>query len=132
MPVDPETTKHDIQCRIGRRSLFFMVFEEVIFDGTLSDTVDLEESSWTLERYNDTFPPRSEVNIILKKERESQGRNHWRCIVHGEPQIDVDWLGPPIKMVHPMDFETLQLLKQSSEDRAMPFCNMRDAMAAAR
>ena len=52
------------------------------------------------------------------QERESQGRNHWRCIVHGEPQIDVDWLGPPIKMVHPMDFETLQLLRQSSEDRA--------------
>ena len=52
------------------------------------------------------------------QEKESQGRNHWRCIVHGEPQIDVDWLGPPIKMVHPMDFETLQLLKQSSEDRA--------------
>ncbi|CAL1134915.1 unnamed protein product, partial [Cladocopium goreaui] len=132
VPVDPETTKYDIQCCIKRRHLLLQVFEEVIFNGPLVDDVDLEESCWTLERHTDSFPPKLEINIVLKKERESQGRNHWRCIVQGEPQIDVDWLGPPIKVVHPMDVATLRLLQQNSEDPAMPFCNMRDTMAKAR
>eukprot|EP00913_Durusdinium_trenchii_P019147 g17994.t1 len=59
-------------------------------------------------------------------ELESQGRHHWSCIVKGEQKIDVDWLGPPIKVVHPGDLETLRRIGETSEDPALPFCNMRE------
>ncbi|CAJ1441133.1 unnamed protein product [Effrenium voratum] len=129
VPVDAETTRFDIECSIKRRHLLLSVFEEVIFNGSLFDNIDPEESSWILEKNQKTFPPRLEVVIFLKKELESQGRNHWTCVVDGHPKIDVDWLGPPIKAVHPKDWDTLLLIQECSRDKAVPFCNMRDPLA---
>ncbi|CAE7232068.1 nudC, partial [Symbiodinium natans] len=97
VPLDPETMKTDIKCIIQRGHLSLFVFGEAILNGPLCDKVDTEESAWTLERVGKEVPPRLEVNIMLKKVQETQGRNHWNCIVHGEPTIDVDRLGPPIK-----------------------------------
>lgn len=64
MPVDPETTKHDIRCVVRRRSLELLVFEEVILCGSLYDCVDVEECCWTLERCSEVFPPRCGSSIV--------------------------------------------------------------------
>ena len=53
---------------------------KVILAGSLYDCVDVEECCWSLER-SGGCPPRLELQLLLKKLRESQGRNHWRCVV---------------------------------------------------
>ncbi|CAE7477535.1 Nudcd2, partial [Symbiodinium sp. CCMP2456] len=129
VPVDPETTKGDIRCSIKPNQMSLAVFDEVILDGPLCDKIDIEESSWILERLGKELPPRLEIHITLKKERESQGRNHWNCVVQGEPTIDVDHLGPPIKVINPRDLDAMALLKSCNENKDLPFFNMRDLKA---
>ncbi|CAE8737462.1 unnamed protein product, partial [Polarella glacialis] len=129
VPVPPEATRNDIRCSIRRKQFSLFVFDEEIMDGTLFDNVDQEESSWTLDVLDRGMPPRQEVNITFVKEMETQGRNHWPTIVLGEPEINVRWLGPPIKVIHPQDRETLHLMAGTLSDKERPFCNMRDPLA---
>eukprot|EP00930_Biecheleria_cincta_P075258 TRINITY_DN62427_c0_g1_i1.p1 TRINITY_DN62427_c0_g1~~TRINITY_DN62427_c0_g1_i1.p1 ORF type:complete len:181 (-),score=23.77 TRINITY_DN62427_c0_g1_i1:7-549(-) len=129
VPVDPETTRADIKCSIKRRKFSLYVFEEKIMDGELLDNVDQEASSWQLDQEGTDFPPRLEINITFIKEMETQGRNHWNCIVVGEPTINVEWVGTPITLIHPQDTAALKLLKESQEDTTRPFMGMRDPKA---
>lgn len=129
VPVDPETTRADIKCSIHRRKFSLYVFEDKIMDGELLDNVDQDASSWQLDQVGDDFPPRFEINLTFLKEMETQGRNHWNCIVVGEPRINVEWVGTPITLIHPGDTNALKLLKESQEDKTRPFMGMRDPQA---
>lgn len=129
VPVPPETLRSDIQCEIGRRRLSLYVFGEKILDGKLTDNVDQYESSWTLDVLKPGPVPRKEISLVLIKEMETQGRNHWPAVVEGEPEINVRWLGAPIKVIHPADTETLKLLADTAGDQDRSWCNMRDPLA---
>jgi hypothetical protein len=61
---------------------------QVLLEGKTFAPIDPDESSFVLE--DDPVEGGRRLSATLAKKRSTMGSAHWKCVVVGEPEIDVE------------------------------------------
>lgn len=88
--------------------------ERVVLQGDLFRDVVPDECVWEMER---VAGGKKRVSVTLHKLRPTMAAHHWRCVVVGEPENDVERFGPPVVGVNGNDPNALSAIAE--EMRAM-------------
>jgi hypothetical protein len=116
--VPPETRAKDVECTITSKKLKVVAQGEVIVDvrcaatvagvyrstaclpqGELYNQVQADDSTWQIDGKGD----KTRVWITLFKKVKTEKKHHWRAVIKGDPEIDTEHLGPPVRTIDASD-----------------------------
>ena len=79
---------HDICFEPAKTHFKLSVCDQTMLDGRTFAAIVPADSSFTLEDEPDDEGRR--LTVTLAKARPTAGKQHWKCVVQGEPEIDVE------------------------------------------
>jgi len=85
--LDNEIKSHDVQFDKTSSHIRISVKDQVLLEGNTFAKIVPEESAFTLEDEPDGDGRR--LTVHLTKQRPTAAELHWKCVVVGEPEIDV-------------------------------------------
>ena len=88
--------------------------ERVVLQGDLFRDVVPDECVWEMES---VAGGKKRVSVTLHKLRPTMAAHHWRCVVAGEPEIDVERFGPPVVGVNGNDPHALSRITEEMRAR---------------
>ena len=88
--------------------------ERVVLQGDLFRDVVPDECVWEMES---TAGGKKRVSVTLHKLRPTMAAHHWRCVVAGEPENDVERFGPPVVGVNGNDPNALSRIAEEMRAR---------------
>jgi len=115
-PLDKTIRARDIQCTIRALTLKLVVKGKTLLDGPLCHEVLPEGCTWTMESES------GNLDVLLAKPKHTENPVWWKCIVLGEPEIDVE----AIEASKYLDDSILRKIKAQKVEKAK-----QDAAAAA-
>lgn len=80
--------------------------QPAILDGELFEPVKVDDCIWNMEG--------GEVDITLQK---GEGMHWWKCVLKGEPEIDVQKVEPENSKLNDLDAETRQTVEKMMFDQ---------------
>jgi len=106
----PEGTKaRQVQLSTTHRKLTLSVCGKKVVEGLLFAHIVPDESHFELEDDDDGRL----VNVTLTKAAKTTARQHWKSVIAGEDEIDVERFGPQILHVDPIAAQQAQQAKTS-------------------
>lgn len=102
----------DIQLKLTPSTLKLVVLGITVLDGELCEKIKAEESTFELEDHHGGRL----VVVTLAKLKKTTGSDHWRCVVVGEPEIDVQEFGPKVADIDLADPASLQQFEDMKKE----------------
>jgi CS domain len=105
------TTSKEIHCLFGEKSLSLglkAADAPRLLDGTLGGAVNVDECTWNLDRSDGT------VTVYLEK---TDTRGWWKCVVEGEPELDISKVEPDNSKLSDLDGETRGMVEKMMFDQ---------------
>lgn len=107
--VPAGTTAKAVQCDIAERRIALGVAgADKILDAPLGGAVNVDECMWNLDRSDGT------VTVHLDKK---DSRGWWKCVVEGEPELDVSKVEPDNSKLSDLDGETRGMVEKMMYDQ---------------
>jgi hypothetical protein len=120
--VPSAVTSKKVAVKIDTKTVRFAVSEpsaageteRVVLQGDLFRDVVPDECVWEMES---VAGGKKRVSVTLHKLRPTMAAHHWRCVVAGEPENDVDRFGPPVVGVNGNDPDALSRIAEEMRAR---------------
>jgi hypothetical protein len=120
--VPSAVTSKKVAVKIDTKTVRFAVSEpsaageteRVVLQGDLFRDVVPDECVWEMES---VAGGKKRVSVTLHKLRPTMAAHHWRCVVAGEPENDVDRFGPPVVGVNGNDPHALSRIAEEMRAR---------------
>jgi len=113
VPVPPSTKGRDCMVDIQKKSLKVGIRGQApVIDGPMSETVVLDDSTWTLE--DSDSGGGKEIVIQLSKENKM---HWWKCVIVGDPEINTQKVQPENSKLGDLDGETRMTVEKMMFDQ---------------
>ncbi|CAL9766479.1 unnamed protein product, partial [Musa acuminata subsp. burmannicoides] len=108
IPVPQGTRSRFVTCEIKKTHLKVgLKGQPLIIDGDFYESVKTEDCFWSIEDGN--F-----ISVLLTKQNKT---NWWKCMVQGEPEIDLQKVQPESSKLSDLDSETRQVVEKMMFDQ---------------
>ncbi|CAL9201147.1 unnamed protein product [Musa hybrid cultivar] len=108
IPVPQGTRSRFVTCEIKKTHLKVgLKGQPLIIDGDFYQSVKTEDCFWNIEDGN--F-----ISLLLTKQNKT---NWWKCMVQGEPEIDLQKVQPESSKLSDLDSETRQVVEKMMFDQ---------------
>lgn len=114
VPIDEDVNKKTIQWELETKKISLKIKGQPILEGVTWRKINTEDSLWSFD--NDEKTGERLFIWTLVKLKPTSGRQHWKCVVMGEPELDTTRFGSGLQTMNANDPAGMAAMVNSLKD----------------